>query len=62
MSLKDIQCQCKLTLHWQSIRIIQLSISYQESGVKWDDMAENMIMIGWQCKIVLYCVHIFFFL
>jgi hypothetical protein len=50
MSLKDMLYWCKLILYWQPIRILQSFMSYKESREKWADMAENMIMIGWQCK------------
>jgi hypothetical protein len=33
-SLKDMHCQCKLTLYWQPIKMFSPSMSYQESGVK----------------------------
>jgi hypothetical protein len=51
-----MHCQCKLSLHWQLIRMLQPSMSYQESDVKWGDMTENMIVSGWQCKIILHIV------
>jgi hypothetical protein len=38
--------QCKLILYRQSIRMLQHSMSYQETGVKWDNVAENMVVIG----------------
>jgi hypothetical protein len=30
-------------------------MSYKDSGVKWTDMAEYIIVIGWQYKIILHC-------
>jgi hypothetical protein len=38
LSLKGTHCLCKLILHWQPIRMVQPSMSYQErdlSGVTW---------------------------
>jgi hypothetical protein len=60
MSFKDMHCQCKLVLHWQLIRIVQCFISYQKGGIKWGDVAEKMIVIGWQCEIILHCKYISF--
>jgi hypothetical protein len=30
-------------------------MSFEESGVKWGDVAEYMVVIGWQWKIILHC-------
>jgi hypothetical protein len=55
MSLIDMHWRCKIILHGHPIRNHQSSISYEESGVKWGDVAEYMVVIGWQCKIILHC-------
>jgi hypothetical protein len=36
-------------------------MSYQKDEVKWGDVAENIIVISLQCKIILYyqCIFIF---
>jgi hypothetical protein len=41
-----MHCQCKLTLHYQPIRMVQSFMSYKKSGEKWDNVAENMVVIG----------------
>jgi hypothetical protein len=28
------------------LEFLQSSMSYQENGIKWDDVRENMVMIG----------------
>jgi hypothetical protein len=48
-------------LLFQPIKMAQCAMSYQESGIKWSDVAENIIIIDWQCKIILYCKYIFLF-
>jgi hypothetical protein len=30
-------------------------MSYKDSGVQWGDMREYMVVIGWHCKLILYC-------
>jgi hypothetical protein len=55
LSLIDMHRRCKIILHGHPIRNHQSSISYEESGVKWGDVAEYMVVIGWQCKIILHC-------
>jgi hypothetical protein len=44
-----MHCQCKVILYF---------MSYKDSGVKWTYVAEYMIVIGWQCKIILHCQYI----
>jgi hypothetical protein len=60
--LKDTYCQCKLILHRQPIEIVQPFISYQESEVKWNNVAEkNTIVIRLLCKIIshtLWCIKV----
>jgi hypothetical protein len=46
---------CKIVLYNHPIKNYHFAMSYQESGVKWGDIAENMVDIGWQCKITLHC-------
>jgi hypothetical protein len=60
-SLKDTHCQCKVILHWQLIRIIKPYMSYQESEVKWGEMTENMVVIGWKYVKLFYTLRTYSF-
>jgi hypothetical protein len=46
-SLIDIHWQYKIILYDHLIRNHQSFKSYEESRVKWDDVAEYMDVIGW---------------
>jgi hypothetical protein len=54
-SLKDIYCRCILIL------TINKNVStFHVVSIKWCDVEKNIIVIDWQCKIILHCPCIFF--
>jgi hypothetical protein len=54
MSLINMHSRCKLILHEQPMKMMQSSISDQECGVKWGDVAEIMMVIDWVCNVFLF--------